>query len=136
MDLTTIIIIVVLFILFDIVVILFIAKKRKKVSARLSKMVSQQWQKILALEDPKMQVLEGDKVIDRVLSEKGYTGTLGEKLKKIRGKEKVNLDHVWYFHKFRNRIAHEMNVSVSESERKRLLSYCKETIQNLGVKLK
>ncbi len=82
--------------------------------------------------DPRHSVLEGDKLLDLLLSKKGYRGPLGEKLKKI-GKQLPNIQDLWDAHKVRNRIAHELDVKIEPREAKRCVAAYKKAYALCGV---
>lgn len=84
--------------------------------------------------DPRHSVLEGDKLLDLLLSKKGYKGPLGEKLKKV-GKRLSNIQDLWDAHKVRNRIAHELDVKVEPREAKRCVATYKKAYILFGVNI-
>ena len=61
------------------------------------------------------QVLEYDKILDTCLYSCGKTGNMGTKMKQY-GKKFKNENNIWYAHKMRNNIAHEMGFSLSKKE--------------------
>lgn len=73
-------------------------------------------------------------MLDHILREKGFSGTLGEKLKKAR-KLFNNPDNVWKAHKERNKIAHEMNYNIAIKKAQSLLEIYKQTYEDLGLKI-
>jgi hypothetical protein len=83
-----------------------------KLSATSKALIQRQWAHAVSLDDPTRKILEADKVLDTLLKELGYTGSLGDKLKKG-GKYLPNLNDVWRAHKLRNTVAHEAGVSLS-----------------------
>ncbi len=82
--------------------------------------------------DPRHSVLEGDKLLDLLLSKKGYKGPLGEKLKKA-GKRFSNIQDLWDAHKVRNRIAHELDVKVEPRIASRCVAAYKKAYALCGV---
>ena len=68
--------------------------------------------------DPKMLVLEYDKLLGAVLQEKyNSRENLGQILKiKAKNFDAPSLNQVWSAHKLRNRIAHEMNFQPNNQE--------------------
>ncbi len=82
--------------------------------------IRRQWEQVLHLTDPHRKILEADAVLDAVLKELGYQGSLGEKLRRaathVRG-----LEEVWFAHKLRNRIAHEPGTTVNGSDAARAM---------------
>ncbi|MBI3618940.1 hypothetical protein HY213_02805 [Candidatus Peregrinibacteria bacterium] len=73
------------------------------------------WIAAQTLSDTNRRVLEGDKVLDALLMELGFRGTLGEKLRAAE-KKLADPNAVWRAHKLRNRIAHEAGFIASERE--------------------
>lgn len=84
--------------------------------------------------NPKHALLEADKLLDFVLKKKGYQGTVADKLRKAE-KAFSHKDHVWEAHKLRNRAAHEVGFEVTENETRKAISYIKQALWELGVKL-
>lgn len=121
-------------ILFFGVYVLFYRKKR--FSPRELEKIRMWWQEIesLASHHPEDAVLKADKLLDHALNRAGYSGTLGEKMKKARPLFRDN-NGVWFAHKLRNRIAHEMDVIISEAEGRTCLRHFKHALTDLGVKL-
>lgn len=109
-------------------------KKRHRLSAQDQKQLQAEWQRTLneLSSNPKGSVLEADKLLDRALTLKGYSGNLGEKLKKANAVFS-SVNDVWHAHKLRNRIAHELNVKISQNEARQTLSYFKKALQDLGI---
>lgn len=75
----------------------------------------QHWALMLKLDDPQRQVIEAEKILDAVLTRRGWKGSFGDKLKE-HGNLLKNVQAVWAAHKLRNRIAHEMGMRVSPAE--------------------
>ncbi len=120
------------------VVVLFIyfALKEKKLSPQNLAFIQTQWKLILkeSESDSKQSILEADKLLNFILSRKGYEGSLGEKLKKA-SPLFSDLDGVWRAHKLRNKIAHELNFSPASLETKQALFSFKKAFFDLDVPL-
>lgn len=129
---------IILFIAFNIFLVFFIifSRRKKKLSSRDQKYFQEHWENIIQLSqnDPKHAILEADKILDKALQKKGYSGHLGEKLKKS-GSLFRNLNDVWYAHKKRNQIAHELNFQVSPAEGQNVLRIFSQALRDLGIKL-
>ena len=70
-----------------------------------------------------LAIIEADKLLDQLLRNLRYGGeNLGERLKTVDRSDFLTLDDAWEAHKFRNRIAHEANMIVTEREAKRVIS--------------
>ena len=61
------------------------------------------------------KVLEYDKILDLCLKEKGLKGTTGQKMRKY-NKKFLNTNAIWFAHKLRNKIAHEIDFEPSTAE--------------------
>lgn len=116
------------------VFILFGIKRlfRKKLSSGAARRIRKQWAHVANVDDPARKVLEAEKVLDGVFRELGYEGTFGEKLKKI-GPLLQNKQAVWDAHKLRNRIAHEVGISISEKEAGRAVKAFEKSIRQFLV---
>lgn len=88
-------------------------KGRKLTGASLAK-VNAAWAHAQSLNDPVRKVMEGDKVLDLALTELGYTGSLGDKLKKA-GPRFSDINGVWGAHKLRNELAHQTGAAANDS---------------------
>lgn len=108
---------IILFICFFIFIILLSLWKWKKISAQKKRMFAKtihQLKKISSL--PKtQQILEYDKILDKSLFILGYKGTTGKKMKDY-GKKFFHQNNIWFAHKLRNKIAHEIAFTPSEKE--------------------
>ena len=92
-------------------------KKKKIIYART------QFKKIQTSNlSPREKILEYDKVLDMFLSAFGHTGTTGNKMK-THGKRFKNQNNIWYAHKMRNRVAHEIGFRPSDTEFKKAQKY-------------
>ena len=80
-----------------------------------------------------MAVMQGDKLLDRALTEMGVPGkTMAERLKRMDGRlSKIN--QVWAAHKLRNRIAHETDFEVDYNEASQALAAFKQALKELGA---
>jgi len=103
---------------------------RRRLRGGAKKRIWKQFEHARSLPDPARRVVEADIVLDYALKELGYEGPLGEKLKEV-GARFSNLDDVWKAHKFRNRIAHEPGITVSDKEAERVLSVLEKAIREL-----
>lgn len=78
-----------------------------------------------------MTIINGDKLLDKALSEMGAPGkTMGERLKKISNKF-TDLNAVWRAHKLRNMIAHEDDLEVSYRQAASALAIYKQALKDL-----
>lgn len=112
--------------------------KRGGASLDLDKYRSQ-WLAIesqLKRDDPgtyQLVVLNGDKLLDRALKERGFKGeTMGERMKSAR-ETWSNANAVWTAHKLRNQIAHETDARVSYDDARRALAGFKLGLKDIGA---
>lgn len=114
------------------ILILRANNKRHQISSKDQQRIKMHWHSLP--KDPSSSILEADKILDQTLNLKGYKGNLGEKLKQAHGIFS-NPNNVWSAHKLRNRIAHELKITVSENEAKTALNQFKQAIKDLGITL-
>lgn len=115
--------------------IVWTQSKRRKISAKDHARILTHWKKVVneQAQDPKAAILEADKVLDEVLRLKGFTGSLGEKLKKAESLFS-QINEVWNAHKLRNRIAHELNLSLEDRQVRQALQAFEKGLKDLGIK--
>lgn len=97
-----------------------------------------QWMRVVAhLDSPreadwKLAVIEADKLAERALSGAGFAGGgLGEKLMNIAPGNLVSLDGLWWAHKVRNRLAHEMDYFLRYTEARQAIGYYEQALNEL-----
>jgi len=103
---------------------------KRRLSAQQRKTIEQLWERMLKLDDPVRRVMEADSIFDKALTEIGYQGSLGEKLKEA-GPRFYNLDAVWAAHKLRNHLAHQPGNSVKQKEMETAVRVLKRAIESL-----
>lgn len=120
-------------------------KPRKKVIQRenLNKqVVGDRWaeiEKTFALGGPsqfKSAIMEADKLVDHVLKGLSVPGeTMGERLKSAKKKFSSYDDYnnLWYAHKVRNNIAHEISHEINSAEAKKAMDYFRKALKVLGM---
>ena len=111
-------------------VFVLLRTRRRRMPAAAAKKIRSQWAALQSIHDPARRVLEADSLLDHALKAAGYSGSLGEKLKKM-GSRFSNLDAIWRAHKLRNKIAHEPGTSVSEKEAEKALKVFWKGIEEL-----
>lgn len=80
-----------------------------------------------------MTVINGDKLLDKALTEAGMPGkTMGERLKRS-GDKFTDLNAVWRAHKLRNVIAHEDGTEISYRQAASALAIYKQALKDLGA---
>ncbi|MCA9374491.1 hypothetical protein KC725_05015 [Candidatus Peregrinibacteria bacterium] len=124
----------ILFVMFDVLLVAFVLWKRN--GGGLSDVQKREyldmWSRIKNDSDLRHAVMDADKLLDRLLGHKGYSGSLGEKLKKS-GSLFSDLNGVWSAHKLRNRLAHELDAKVSPKEGERALKQYARAFRDLGL---
>jgi len=113
----------------------FIKAGSKKLNFSHQQFIKKQWQNITEenFHNPHTAILDADKLLGYVLELRGYTGSVGDQLKKGGGLF-GSIDSVWNAHKFRNRIAHEVGFKISKQEANKALSTFKKALEDLGAK--
>ena len=128
----------IIFIFLDLTIVAFIIYKRKfnsRLDDKSLYYIQSHWIKIIdsSQSHPKNAILDADKLLDYALKKHGYTGTVGEKLKKSASKFS-SLDGIWSAHKLRNKVAHELG-DVNNIAAKKALKNFKRALNDLGAKL-
>lgn len=116
--------------------IFLIFRKTRRFSEKELHAMKKIWQEITILEQesPEQAVIKADTLLNHILERLGYTGTLGEKLKKANPLFR-HRNEVWFAHKLRNRVAHELNVKIPEHEISRAMKGFKLGFNDLDVRL-
>lgn len=129
---------IIIFFLFLVAVYAIAFRKRSFFGERDKKYVATKWNEI-SHTGARTCIMEADKLLDfclsKVLGSKYEKVSLGEKLK-LKGVLFSDLNGVWFAHKLRNKIAHELDFRVSMTEAKRALSAFKKAFIDLGVKIR
>jgi hypothetical protein len=102
--------------------------------------LQQRWNEIRAhLDSPresewKVAVLEADKLVDDALARAGFSGgSFGDRLTNIAPGVLVSLDGLWWAHKIRNRLAHEMDYFLRYTEAKQAVAYYEQALNELQL---
>src|SRR5688572_8159875 len=98
-------------------VLFIVAKLRRKrqLPAGVRKILLKQWEDVRSMTDNHRKVMDAEKILDHALTTLGYAGTFGEKLKAA-GPRFSRVQSVWDAHKLRNRIAHEVGITVNDRD--------------------
>jgi hypothetical protein len=79
--------------------------------------------------------MDADKLVEYVLRTKVGGNSMGESLK--RGKNLFrnynDYNNLWFAHKVRNNIAHEVGHDLNSAEAKRAMEYFRKALKELGV---
>ena len=110
--------------------------KKKHLEEKHIKKIQMHWKDIERLKEESavQSIWQADKLLDFALEKSGFSGSLGEKLKKA-SSVFSDLDGVWSAHKLRNRMAHEMDHRAKAFEVKFALRMYKKALSDLGVPL-
>ncbi|MEK7528855.1 MAG: hypothetical protein AAB592_03730 [Patescibacteria group bacterium] len=119
--------------LLGVVVLFFVSRRRRHFTLRDQQFFEENWARIASVE-PRIALIEVDKLLDAALRKLGYSGPLGDKLKKAKSMFS-DYNGVWYAHKMRNKVAHEIEFHVTDHEAKRAMSIFKQALNDLGVLL-
>lgn len=102
--------------------------------------VGVRWQEIMSrMESPreadwKLAVIDADKLVDDALARHGYAGdSFGDRLMNIESGALVSLDGLWWAHKVRNRLAHEMDYFLRYTEARQAMAYYEQTLRELNL---
>jgi hypothetical protein len=84
--------------------------------------------------DWKLAVMEADKLANSALQQAGFSGdTFGDRLTNIQPGDLISLDGLWWAHRIRNRIAHEMDYFLRYTEARQAISYYESTLAELQL---
>lgn len=119
---------------FLLVVYVVYQSSKRGFSTSVQKKIQGSWGQISSMQDFNHAILEADKLLDFVLLKKGYTGSLGNKLK-AGGKLFSDLNGIWSAHKLRNTIAHELHHKVNEREYSRAIKSFLRGLRDLGCEI-
>ena len=100
------------------------AAGKAKVEKALAQALSQQ--------DAVRRVLAADAVLDLALTELGFAGSLGDKLKTA-GPRIPNIQAVWEAHKLRNQLAHEHDASANAAQVDRAVRVLEHAVRTLAA---
>ncbi len=115
-----------------VVSLIFIAWKmqRRALTAHAAARLRLSLSQAEAVPDPHRRILEAEKVIDQALRLLGFPGTFAEKLQRA-GPRFSDIDSLWRAHKLRNRIAHEVGMTISEADVKHAMRAFEKALEDL-----
>lgn len=132
----TLLIVLVLTVLFACILVFIMIqitmKRMLRAGARMA--IEAAWRRVHEHENPTLKVVEAAKVLDEALRLLGYTGTLGEKLKKA-GPRFTDVDGVWSAHKLRNSLVHDLSTTPDDAEVDDAIQAFHQALTDLGAKL-
>lgn len=139
MDWMVWLVVAVLVFLFLLALLAFFRRKKSKgmkvLDQKVLNYVHAHWIRILdmAAVHPAAAVVDLDRLLDYVLSVRGYEGTVVEKLKKAK-RFFSDVEELKYAHRLRNKIVHEF-LEVSPKEAKRATLAFKKALNDLGAQV-
>ena len=78
-------------------------------------------------------VVAADKLLDEALKKRRYAGkSMGERLTKAQ-RDLSDNEGVWFGHKLRNKVEHDQDVKLKESEVKKALIGIRQALKDLGA---
>ncbi len=97
----------------------------------------QKWQESQAFCKDKstwpLAIIGADKLVDEALKRRKYKGkTMGERMVAAQRDFSDN-DGVWYAHKLRNRLVHEVDTKLKEADVKKALMGLRQALKDLGA---
>ncbi len=99
-------------------VIVWWRSRRRMLPVAVRAKFRREWERAAAQSDPVRRVVEAEKLLAALLGALGFRGTFAEKLRRA-GPRLPACDDVWDAHRLRNRLAHEVGVTVSDREAER-----------------
>ena len=118
------IIIILLLIIVIACIIYFALLNKNKINSKLRKKYKDKLKKILSQDDIRHKVIDLDSLLSKLFWTLWYNWSMWAKMKKI-WNGFVNTDNIWYAHKVRNKLVHEIDFKLSEKESKNIISYYK-----------
>jgi hypothetical protein len=82
--------------------------------------------------DPSGAVMDADKLLAHMLDRLGYAGTMAEKLKRAQHRLK-DKESLWWAHKLRNRVVHEVNVVITPNDSRRAIRAYERALHDLRL---
>ena len=113
-------------------VFVLLLSRRRTLRGNARATIATAWQHARSQSIPQLEIIEGNKVLDRALHLLRYTGSLGEKLK-VAGPRFTHLNDVWWAHKLRNTISHELNYVPSRADTDRAMKAYEGALRDLGL---
>lgn len=102
--------------------------------------IGERWQEVVGhLSSPregdwKLAVIEADKLIDDALRRAGFAGdTFGDRLTNMQPGALQSLDGIWWAHRIRNRLAHEVDYFLRYTEAKQAIAYYEQALNELEL---
>jgi hypothetical protein len=110
------------------------------VQAEVTGPLRERWNEVLSHLDSaqeaqwKVAVIEADKLVDDAMTRTGFAGeTFGDRLTNIEPGMLVSLDGLWWAHKIRNRVAHEMDYFLRYTDARQAIGYYQQALEELQL---
>lgn len=120
----------------DVVLVAYMIKRRrsKKPDGATVRLVCGTWPGLLGRidKDPSGAVMDADKLLAHALERLGYPGSMADKLKRAQPRFS-DVQALWGAHKLRNRIAHEVSVTVTSDDARRALRAFERALRDLQL---
>lgn len=135
------------------VLIIWLMSKTKFIAAKVDRWVSdlsterlykrrtiKGWQSIQAKlktgldAELKLALIDADKLLDETIKMIGYRGeTMADRLKQLTPAQLSNIQDIWNVHKFRNRIVHETEFTITKHEAEKNIVVYEKAFKELGL---
>jgi hypothetical protein len=112
----------------------YLQRRKGKWSDSDMKFCRKSWQKIVSEKDLRHQIQDADKLLDHMLRKKGFKGSLGEVLKR-NASIFSDINGLWYAHKMRNKLAHELEYKVNSRDVNMALRSFKRALKDIGLNM-
>jgi len=120
------------FILMDIIIVIYVTKYSSRIGKKEKDEYRRKWRVIANMKNRNNRILEAEKIVDHVMTKLGYNGSFADKMKK--GKEIFsNYNGLWYAHKTRNKIAHEIGFCCTEKQADEAIKFYSRALHDLDV---
>ncbi|MEQ1849111.1 MAG: hypothetical protein ABL890_00805 [Candidatus Peribacteraceae bacterium] len=130
--LLTIIVIALVLLAGVIVLLMFIAYLRRRISKTVRKTLLFAWNKAVVERHPTLKIVQADKILDEALSQRGFTGSLGDKLKAAETLF-TDINAVWKAHKLRNTLVHDLQAEANDRDVDDAMRAFRQALRDVGV---
>lgn len=112
--------------------LMFIAYLRRRISKTVKKTILLAWEKAIVEKHPTLKIVQADKILDEALSQRGFTGSLGDKLKAAEVLFS-DINAVWRAHKLRNTLVHDLHATANDQQVDAAMRAFRQALRDLGV---
>ncbi len=112
--------VVIILFIFIFLLVLLVLKNKKKLSPIQKVQFQKLFNAILVQSEIEKQIIQLDSLLCKVLVGLGYKGSFGEILKQ-KPKELSNIQDIWFAHKLRNTLAHEVEYKLTDRDGEKAL---------------